>query len=55
IETNTSLVTVMISNQLGATDTTEHKVELNGKTYSWTGFCSLEENLIDSTSAGQEK
>ncbi|MDK9761044.1 heparinase II/III family protein [Vibrio sp. D420a] len=55
IETNTSRVTVMISNQLGATDTTEHKVELNGKTYSWTGFYSLEENLIDSTSAGQEK
>ncbi|WP_261883557.1 heparinase II/III domain-containing protein [Vibrio pelagius] len=55
IETNTSRVTVMISNQLGATDTTEHKVELNGKTYSWTGFYSLEENLIDSTAAGQEK
>jgi hypothetical protein len=55
IETNSSRVTVMISNQLGATDTTEHKVELNGKTYSWTGFYSLEENLIDSTSAGQEK
>ncbi|MDN3612979.1 heparinase II/III family protein [Vibrio gallaecicus] len=37
-----SNVTVMISNQLGATDSTEHKVELNGKVYSWTGFYSVE-------------
>ena len=42
ITTEKSNVTVMISNQLGATDSTEHKVELNGKVYSWTGFYSVE-------------
>ncbi|MEL0609043.1 heparinase II/III domain-containing protein [Vibrio echinoideorum] len=42
ITTDKSNVTVMISNQLGATDNTEHKVELNGKVYSWTGFYSVE-------------
>ncbi|CDT88622.1 Conserved hypothetical protein [Vibrio coralliirubri] len=45
ITTEKSNVTVMISNQLGATDNTEHKVELNGKVYSWTGFYSVETTL----------
>ncbi|MFA0076988.1 heparinase II/III family protein [Vibrio artabrorum] len=45
ITTEKSNVTVMISNQLGATDSTEHKVELNGKVYSWTGFYSVETTL----------
>ena len=45
ITTEKSNVTVMISNQLGATDSTEHKVGLNGKVYSWTGFYSVETTL----------
>ncbi|MEZ8716889.1 heparinase II/III family protein [Vibrio splendidus] len=45
ITTEKSNVTVMISNQLGATDSTEHKVELKGKVYSWTGFYSVETTL----------
>ncbi|MEZ8613546.1 heparinase II/III family protein [Vibrio sp. 10N.222.51.C8] len=45
ISTEKSNVTVMISNQLGATDNTEHKVELNGKVYSWKGFYSVETTL----------
>ncbi|GAB7222725.1 hypothetical protein VoSk93_19410 [Vibrio owensii] len=50
IATEKSLVTVMISNVLGADDQTPHQVELNGKTYSWNGFYSLEVNAF-----GQEK
>ncbi|MGI3067762.1 heparinase II/III domain-containing protein [Vibrio alginolyticus] len=50
ITTENSLVTVMISNVLGADDQTPHQVELNGKTYSWNGFYSLEVNAF-----GQEK
>ncbi|AYO14734.1 chondroitin lyase [Vibrio owensii] len=50
ITTEKSLVTVMISNVLGADDQTPHQVELNGKTYSWNGFYSLEVNVF-----GQEK
>ncbi|EPI2166753.1 heparinase II/III domain-containing protein [Vibrio alginolyticus] len=50
ITTEISLVTVMISNVLGADDQTPHQVELNGKTYSWNGFYSLEVNAF-----GQEK
>ncbi|ELV8723202.1 heparinase II/III family protein [Vibrio harveyi] len=50
ITTEKSLVTVMISNVLGADDQTPHQVELNGKTYSWNGFYSLEVNAF-----GQEK
>nr|QFQ59564.1 OalV17 [Vibrio sp.] len=50
ITTEKSLVTVMISNVLGADDQTYHQVELNGKTYSWNGFYSLEVNAF-----GQEK
>ncbi|EOX4081138.1 heparinase II/III family protein [Vibrio alginolyticus] len=42
ITTEKSLVTVMISNVLGANDQPPHQVELNGKTYSWNGFYSLE-------------
>ncbi|MBS9849342.1 heparinase II/III domain-containing protein [Vibrio alginolyticus] len=50
ITTEKSLVTVMISNVLGADDQTPHQVEMNGKTYSWNGFYSLEVNVF-----GQEK
>ncbi|WP_101959985.1 heparinase II/III domain-containing protein [Vibrio harveyi] len=50
ITTDKSLVTVMISNVLGADDQTPHQVEMNGKTYSWNGFYSLEVNAF-----GQEK
>ncbi|ELP9497873.1 heparinase II/III family protein [Vibrio alginolyticus] len=50
ITTEKSLVTVMISNVLRADDQTPHQVELNGKTYSWNGFYSLEVNAL-----GQEK
>ncbi len=50
ITTEKSLVTVMISNVLGADDQTPHQVELNGKTYSWNGLYSLEVNAF-----GQEK
>lgn len=50
ITTEKSLVTVMISNVLGADDQPPHQVELNGKTYSWNGFYSLEVNAF-----GQEK
>ncbi|MFA0413300.1 heparinase II/III family protein [Vibrio renipiscarius] len=55
ITTKKSRVTVMISNQIDATDTTEHNIELNDKTYSWTGFYSLEVNLINPMSAELEK
>ncbi|MEZ8236449.1 heparinase II/III family protein [Vibrio splendidus] len=60
ITTEKSNVTVMISNQLGATDNTEHKVELNGKVYSWNGFYSVETTLQETNSeelstAGQGK
>ncbi|MHA7586909.1 heparinase II/III domain-containing protein [Vibrio harveyi] len=50
ITTEKSLVTVMISNVLGADNQTPHQVEMNGKTYSWNGFYSLEVNAF-----GQEK
>ncbi|MEZ9519633.1 heparinase II/III family protein [Vibrio splendidus] len=50
ITTEKSNVTVMISNQLGATDNTEHKVELNGKVYSWKGFYSVETALQETNS-----
>ncbi len=50
ITTEKSLVTVMISNVLGADDQTPHQVEMNGKTYSWNGFYSIEVNAL-----GQEK
>ncbi|HHP0463040.1 TPA: heparinase II/III domain-containing protein [Vibrio harveyi] len=50
ITTEKSLITVMISNVLGADDQTPHQVEMNGKTYSWNGFYSLEVNAF-----GQEK
>ncbi|OEF27376.1 heparinase II/III domain-containing protein [Vibrio rumoiensis] len=42
IETVNSLVTFMVSNQFAATDSTPHQISVNDKTYSWTGFYSLE-------------
>ncbi len=47
ITTEKSLVTVMISNVLGADDQTPHQLEMNGKTYSWNGFYSLEVNAFE--------
>lgn len=55
ITTEKSLVTVMISNVLGANDQTPHQVELNGKTYSWNGFYSLEVTEVESHAFEQEK
>ncbi len=42
IETLSSTVTVMISNLRDGDDSTAHQAEFNGKTYSWTGFYTLE-------------
>ncbi|TVO33947.1 heparinase II/III domain-containing protein [Vibrio algivorus] len=42
IETQQSVVTFMVSNQLAATDTTVHQVSVDDKTYQWNGFYSLE-------------
>ncbi|WP_282064067.1 heparinase II/III domain-containing protein [Vibrio rotiferianus] len=42
ITTEKSRITVMISNVFDADDQTAHNVEINGKTYSWNGFYSLE-------------
>lgn len=42
IETQQSVVTFMVSNQLAATDTTAHQVSVDDKTYQWNGFYSLE-------------
>ncbi|MGB5446163.1 MAG: heparinase II/III family protein [Psychromonas sp.] len=47
ILTATSTVTVMISNQQDATDSTQHQLQINGKTYHWTGFYSLEVNASE--------
>lgn len=55
ITTEKSLVTVMISNVLGANDQTPHQVELHGKTYSWNGFYSLEVTEVESHAFEQEK
>ncbi|MEZ8094259.1 heparinase II/III family protein [Photobacterium swingsii] len=50
IDTAASRITLMVSNQQGATEQTEHKIDIQGKTYSWTGFYSLEISAL-----GQEK
>ncbi|WP_104025023.1 heparinase II/III domain-containing protein [Vibrio hyugaensis] len=55
ITTEKSLVTVMISNVLGADNQTPHQVEINGKTYSWNGFYSLEVTEVESNAFEQEK
>ncbi|WP_275724456.1 heparinase II/III domain-containing protein [Vibrio furnissii] len=55
ITTEKSLVTMMISNVLDANDQTPHQVELNGKTYSWNGFYSLEVTEVESHAFEQEK
>ncbi|WP_162047874.1 heparinase II/III domain-containing protein [Vibrio taketomensis] len=55
IATKKSLVTVMISNVLGANDQTPHQVEFNGKTYSWNGFYSLEVTSVENNAFEQEK
>ncbi|MCR9898268.1 heparinase II/III family protein [Vibrio alginolyticus] len=55
ITTEKSLVTVMISNVLGADNQTPHQVELNGKTYSWNGFYSLGVTEVESNAFEQEK
>ncbi|EJX1246232.1 alginate lyase family protein [Vibrio alginolyticus] len=55
ITTDKSLVTVMISNVLGADDQTPHQVEINGKNYSWNGFYSLGVTEVESNAFEQEK
>lgn len=50
IETANSVTTVMISNQADATDTTEHHLDIDGQTYSWTGFYA-----VSSRAVAQEK
>lgn len=55
IQTEHSNVTVMISNQFGAAENTAHTVELNGKSYSWTGFYSLEASSLETNTIKQEK
>lgn len=55
ISTEKSKVMVMISNQLGACENTEHKVELNDKTYEWIGFYSIEVSAKETTTVEQEK
>ncbi len=55
IQTEHSNVTVMISNQFGATENTAHTVELNGKSYNWTGFYSLETSSLETNTIKQEK
>ena len=42
IETQQSIATFMVSNQLSATDITAHQVAVDNKTYQWNGFYSLE-------------
>jgi hypothetical protein len=42
IITSTSKVTVMISNQFGADQSTEHNLIFNDKTYSWRGVYALD-------------
>ncbi|MUI54726.1 heparinase II/III domain-containing protein [Aliivibrio fischeri] len=55
IQTEFSNVTVMISNQFSATESTAHIVELNGKSYRWTGFYSLETSSLEKNTIKQEK
>ncbi|AXT72989.1 heparinase II/III family protein [Vibrio sp. dhg] len=55
ITTANSLVTVMISNVLGADEQTPHQVEINGKTYSWNGFYALEVTAVETNTFEQEK
>ncbi len=42
ISTEQSLITVMISNVTDANEQTVHKIDIDGTTYSWNGFYSLE-------------
>lgn len=42
IETAQSVITFMVSNELPVTENSTHQVSNNEKTYSWTGFYSLE-------------
>jgi hypothetical protein len=36
-------LTVMVSNQPGVTETTEHQIEINNTTYSWNGFLAVKQ------------
>ncbi|MGL6259664.1 heparinase II/III domain-containing protein [Vibrio sp. WXL210] len=47
IETAKSQCVVMISNQLDAAEATQHTIEFNSKTYSWTGYYALEVTQIE--------
>tara|TARA_R110001583_G_scaffold52393_1_gene162776 strand:+ start:19254 stop:21407 length:2154 start_codon:yes stop_codon:yes gene_type:complete len=47
ITTAKSIVTMMTSNQAETTNTTEHTIEFNNKTYSWKGFYSVEITAVN--------
>ncbi|WP_153914154.1 heparinase II/III domain-containing protein [Shewanella sp. TC10] len=53
IETANTVVTVMISNQADAINTTEHHIDFNGQTYTWTGFYAVSSHAI--SAPAQEK
>ncbi|MCL1067422.1 heparinase II/III family protein [Shewanella olleyana] len=53
IETANTVVTVMISNQADATNSTEHHIDFNGQTYAWTGFYAVSSHAISAST--QEK
>lgn len=46
IETEQSLVTLLLSNDANASETTENELTINDKKYNWTGFYSVEIQAI---------
>lgn len=46
IETANNIVTVMISNQADATNTTKHHIDIKGQTYTWTGFYAVSSQTL---------
>ncbi|MGC9404298.1 heparinase II/III domain-containing protein [Vibrio genomosp. F10 str. 9ZC157] len=46
IETEKSLVTLLLSNDAYASETTNNQIIINDKTYNWTGFYSVEIQAI---------
>ncbi|MEZ8824737.1 heparinase II/III family protein [Vibrio amylolyticus] len=54
VSTKKSVITLMISNQADASGETKHQVEFNDKTYSWTGYYSLEISISEVATSKQE-
>ncbi|WGV97917.1 heparinase II/III family protein [Vibrio sp. YMD68] len=54
ITTKKSVITLMISNQADASGETKHQVEFNDKTYSWTGYYSLDISISEVATSKQE-